>query len=145
MTNLDHFRKNIPVCRECSNWGPHPKTRRVGCLLYLPACPCTVEDDLKKGKGCKNKDNPRFGPSEQAMSKCPECNAPMPDGYCEACEDAQDHLEDCLSICRTDVCLKYDSSDGRDRCLMLPRPCRLKQLIRGGWVCPKGHHDNVSG
>lgn len=56
----EHMKQNEPICRSCEHFGEH--NSRVGCLLLLPACPCRYLDRLLNGKGCVDKEKPKFGP-----------------------------------------------------------------------------------
>ena len=59
-------------------------------------------------------------------------------------DEAREEVEECLEECRQDHCYQYDmGDDGKDRCLMLPNPCRLVHRICSGWRCPLGYHRDV--
>jgi len=77
------------------------------------------------------------------MPRCPSCLNTYDGDYCIRCEEIADAVEECLEGCREDRCLSYDNSDGRDRCMNLQRPCRLRAFLQSGWRCPMGFHESI--
>lgn len=60
-----HFRENFTRhCLNCEHYGPHPKTRRVGCP-FIAGCPCRILRHLLDGGGCLDPDDPKFRPADQ--------------------------------------------------------------------------------
>ena len=52
MSNKQHFRKSIAICRtgECGHWGVG-KNNTLGCLLH-EICPGKIDSHLLNGSGC---------------------------------------------------------------------------------------------